>query len=56
MEHFSDEYVRQFCSIWYDDWSLIERIRRRMAAGENAGESCAAGKPNVAAGAHGGEQ
>lgn len=39
MEDFTHDYVRQFCSIWFDDRSLIERIRRRVAAEKRAGES-----------------
>jgi hypothetical protein len=52
MEHFSDDYVRQFCSIWYDDRSLIERIRRRMAGREDASQSPATKEPNSAEATH----
>lgn len=34
MEQFTHDYVRQFCSMFYDDRSVIELIRQRVAAEE----------------------
>ena len=48
MEHFSHDYIRQFCSIWFDDRSLIERIRWRVAgvrSGDGPADSVAIAAP-----------
>lgn len=42
MEHFSHDYIRQFCSIWFDDRALIACIRKRVAAAERARGASAA--------------